>query len=84
VNAGHNTQFILRGNGLNAWHQLTRSGCRPDEGTRSGRSIERGDLLFFTTDGMIEVEGETEMFDRTAPSVLQRAVGADVDESVVG
>jgi len=67
VNAGHNPQFILRAGG--GIEQLPSTGL--PVGMFAGHGYEErsvgiadGDLLFFYTDGMVEVENETgEVFD---------------------
>ena len=60
VNAGHNTQFVLRTDGLD---RLTTTGMPLGLFAGHGyqeRSVRMapGDLLFFYTDGMVETENE--------------------------
>jgi serine phosphatase RsbU (regulator of sigma subunit) len=62
VNAGHNPQFVLRGRG--GIQPMSSTGLPialyPGQGySRAQVSIEPGDLLFFYTDGLVEVEDET-------------------------
>jgi sigma-B regulation protein RsbU (phosphoserine phosphatase) len=76
VNAGHHPQFLIRGGGI----ETLSSGGMP-VGLFAGRGyIERtvqladNDLLFFYTDGMVEVENETgEMFGTERLEALLRS-----------
>jgi sigma-B regulation protein RsbU (phosphoserine phosphatase) len=76
VNAGHHPQFLIRGDGIEA----LSSGGMP-VGLYAGRGyVERtvqladNDLLFFYTDGMVEVENEREeMFGAERLESLLRA-----------
>jgi serine phosphatase RsbU (regulator of sigma subunit) len=82
VNAGHNPQYILRRSG--ALEQMSSSGL--PVGLLAGRGYTEtraelgvGDLLFFYTDGCVEVENESgEMFGAERLETLLRAsAGAD-------
>jgi sigma-B regulation protein RsbU (phosphoserine phosphatase) len=82
VNAGHHPQFLIRGDGI----EPLSSGGMP-VGLFAGRGyVERTvqladhDLLFFYTDGMVEVENErSEMF---GPERLESLLRAHRDEGV--
>ena len=83
VNAGHNTQFILRqGRALERMPSTGRPlGLMPGGGYEE-RSIElpAGDLLFFYTDGIIEVENETgDLFGTERLESVLRAVPPAAD-----
>jgi serine phosphatase RsbU (regulator of sigma subunit) len=84
VNAGHNPQFVLRGDG--GIVPLTSTGLPialfPEHGYREASiDINPGDLLFFYTDGLVETENETgEMFGAERLQALltaDRSAGID-------
>jgi serine phosphatase RsbU (regulator of sigma subunit) len=76
VNAGHHPQFLIRGSGI----ESLSSGGMP-VGLFAGRGytertvqLADNDLLFFYTDGMVEVENETgDMFGTERLEALLRA-----------
>jgi len=84
VNAGHHPQFLIRGDGIEA---LSSSGM--PVGLYAGQGyVERAvqladnDLLFFYTDGTVEVENEqTEMF---GPERLESLLRTHRDQGVDG
>jgi serine phosphatase RsbU (regulator of sigma subunit) len=84
VNAGHNSQFVLRKQG--GFERLASTG-RP-LGLVAGAGYEQvalplddGDVLFFYTDGMLEAENEAGEFLGTErlESALASSPGTDVD-----
>jgi serine phosphatase RsbU (regulator of sigma subunit) len=84
VNAGHNSQFVLRKQG--GFERLASTG-RP-LGLIAGAGYEQvalplddGDVLFFYTDGMLEAENEAGEFLGTErlESALASSPGTDVD-----
>jgi serine phosphatase RsbU (regulator of sigma subunit) len=84
VNAGHNSQFVLRKTG--GFERLASTG-RP-LGLIAGAGYEEitlpldeGDVLFFYTDGMLEAENEAGEFLGTErlESALASSPGSDVD-----
>ncbi len=83
VNAGHNTQYLLRvGAGIEPLASCGRPlGLLPNGGyAEQSVSLADGDTLFLYTDGMVEVENETgDMFgaDRLE-AVLRQDAGEDV------
>jgi serine phosphatase RsbU (regulator of sigma subunit) len=85
VNAGHNTQFILRDSGIERMASTGRPlGLLPG-GDYEERTTDLpvGDLLFFYTDGIIEVENEAgDMFgsERLEAVLLDRAASTGVDD----
>ena len=83
VNAGHNPQFVLRGDGRpsrSCRRPACPSACSPGTATRSGEvQLAPGDLLFFYTDGCVEMENEAgDMFgsDRLESLVAAAARGS--------
>jgi len=84
VNAGHNSQFVLRKQG--GFERLASTG-RP-LGLLAGAGyeeialpLEDGDVLFFYTDGMLEAENEAGEFLGTErlEAALASSPGTDVD-----
>jgi sigma-B regulation protein RsbU (phosphoserine phosphatase) len=85
VNAGHNPQFVLRGDG--ALEQMSSTGL--PVGMLAGHGygerevqLAAGDLLFFYTDGVVEMENEADdMFgsDRLE-SLVSSSAGASADQ----
>jgi len=85
VNAGHNPQFVLRAGG--ALEQMWSTGL--PVGMLAGHGyaerevqLAAGDLLFFYTDGVVEMENETDaMFgsDRLE-ALVSSSAGASADE----
>jgi sigma-B regulation protein RsbU (phosphoserine phosphatase) len=61
VNAGHNTQFVLRGRGAERLASTGRPpGLYPGGGFEEGVTrLEPGDALFLFTDGVVEAEDES-------------------------
>jgi sigma-B regulation protein RsbU (phosphoserine phosphatase) len=60
VNAGHHPQFLIRGDGITPLSTGGMPvGLLPGQGyVESSVQLEDNDLLFFYTDGMVEVENE--------------------------
>jgi len=88
VNAGHNTQFVLRVHG--GVERLASTG-RP-LGLLAGagyeevrHSLEQGDILFFYTDGMVEAENERGEFlgSERLEAALASCPRTDVDSVLV-
>jgi serine phosphatase RsbU (regulator of sigma subunit) len=85
VNAGHNTQFILRrDSGIAQMASTGRPlGLLPGGGYEERTAeLPPGDLLFFYTDGIVEVENEAgEMFgNQQLEAVLLDRQGSGVDD----
>ena len=85
VNAGHNPQFVLRGNGTleKMWSTGLPVGMLAGHGYGEREvQLAAGDLLFFYTDGVVEMENEADdMFgsDRLE-SLVSASAGASADE----
>jgi serine phosphatase RsbU (regulator of sigma subunit) len=85
VNAGHNPQFVLRGSGAleKMWSTGLPVGMLAGHGYRECEvQLAAGDLLFFYTDGVVEMENEAdEMFgsDRLE-SIVSASAGVSADE----
>jgi serine phosphatase RsbU (regulator of sigma subunit) len=85
VNAGHNPQFVLRGTGTleKMWSTGLPVGMLAGHGYREREvQLAAGDLLFFYTDGAVEMENEADdMFgsDRLE-SLVSASAGAKADE----
>jgi serine phosphatase RsbU (regulator of sigma subunit) len=84
VNAGHNPQFVLRGDGR--LEKMSSTGL--PAGMLAGRGykardvqLAAGDLLFFYTDGCVEMENEAgEMFgSEQLESLVAQSAGATAD-----
>jgi sigma-B regulation protein RsbU (phosphoserine phosphatase) len=94
VNAGHNTQFVLRRDGVAEWlHSTGRPpGLYPGGGYEESQvALREGDAIFLFTDGLVEAEDETgEPFGMSRLEALLRvhrgrdllALLAQVDVSV--
>ena len=88
VNAGHNPQFVRRGNGR--LEKMSSTGLPVGMMAGHGYSemevqLAPGDLLFFFTDGCVEMENEAgEMFgsDRLE-SLVSASVGGSADQVLV-
>jgi serine phosphatase RsbU (regulator of sigma subunit) len=84
VNAGHNPQFILRGGGQleKLWSTGLPVGMLAGHGYEEGDvQLSPGDLLFFYTDGVVEMENETDdMFgSERLESLVSTSAGASAD-----
>jgi serine phosphatase RsbU (regulator of sigma subunit) len=83
VNAGHNPQFVLRASG--GIQPLSSTGMPiglyPGQGYKEAQvSVANGDLLFFYTDGLVEVENEAgEMFGAER---LQALLAGEPEEGI--
>ena len=88
VNAGHNPQFVLRGDGTleKMWSTGLPVGMLAGHGYQEREvQLAVGDLLFFYTDGVVEMENETDdMFgsDRLE-SLVSSSAGASADQVLV-
>jgi serine phosphatase RsbU (regulator of sigma subunit) len=88
VNAGHNTQFILRRQGgLDAMPSTGRPLALLPGGAYEERRTElpEGDVLFFYTDGIVDLENEAgDVFgNERLEAVLGRAVGPEGVDDVL-
>jgi sigma-B regulation protein RsbU (phosphoserine phosphatase) len=84
VNAGHNPQFVLRGDGQleKLWSTGLPVGMLAGRGYAEGAvQLAAGDLLFFYTDGVVEMENETDdMFgSERLESLVSASVGVSAD-----
>jgi serine phosphatase RsbU (regulator of sigma subunit) len=88
VNAGHNPQFVLRGDGTleKMWSTGLPVGMLAGHGYQEREvQLAAGDLLFFYTDGVVEMENETDdMFgsDRLE-SLVSSSAGAHADQVLI-
>jgi serine phosphatase RsbU (regulator of sigma subunit) len=88
VNAGHNPQFVRRGNGR--LEKMSSTGLPVGMMAGHGYSemevqLAPGDLLFFFTDGCVEMENEAgEMFgSERLESLVAASVGGSADQVLV-
>jgi sigma-B regulation protein RsbU (phosphoserine phosphatase) len=85
VNAGHNPQFVLRGDGRleKMWSTGLPVGMLAGHGYGEHEvQLSAGDLLFFYTDGVVEMENEADdMFgsDRLE-SIVSSSAGSTADQ----
>lgn len=84
VNAGHNPQFVLRGGGKleQLWSTGLPVGILAGHGYAEGDvQLAAGDLLFFYTDGVVEMESETDdMFGtERLEALVSASAGASAD-----
>ena len=88
VNAGHNPQYVVRvGGGLDRLHSTgTPIGLMPGRGySQSALQLHAGDLLFFYTDGIVEVMNEKdEMFGtERLEALLQSAASTEILDDIL-
>ena len=88
VNAGHNTQYVLRRNGeLTNLHSTGRPlGLLPGGGyTEAETKLEEGDTLFLFTDGLTDAENENGDFfgEERLEEIFKQQAGRPVSEILI-